>query len=587
MAFLDSYAETTDLENGSVLIEFLLGPGNAWVKNAALALEQRQGEIENQEAVEDLTASGQKFIERGTPECDADEFNEPAWDEGFLDSVHGFLQTAQGMLKKKKQQKPLSAAQATKVEEVRTAVRDILDKVLGHHLPRAVRQALDLTQEALQNDGYVKTSVQPVGDEVSEVQGAVSMSVLEDLLCAPSITIHGLWPEFPNKLVQRYKETSRVMLSILQHVLADTKALRAVDYMAPKNNEPSGAGAVDLVEEWLLQDLGLPKETVSDQWRLHCATPFLKRKAREQEDAFPIIKALVGDCVAGKFAGIERRTVESCLGKLPKKCELKPFLRSFFKAVQEYTLLISGGSLASIAQILTFQATAAHVLETLCLTASGQECGLAADLVKHCGLDQPEVKDWVESLSEKAAEKLAKVISLRESRLSALSDATVKALALVPTTVEKDFRTKMHQHGNTIATHQKEITDLLGELQSVDPTVEGGTASGQPGITATRQPQLAEKAKTLADRCLHYTCTYVAFTLWRGMQAAQDGEASAPQKAKLEQVLASMSNLTELQTQIFPAEIKLMKVAAEVCLFVAPLVLPCLVLPCLALSCIV
>ena len=125
-------------------------------------------------------------------------------------------------------------------------------------------------------------------------------------------------------------------------------------------------------------------------WDDHWLTPFLKWAEEDVAAACGRIKALVDECVAGRFVGIDADTVATALAPLEAENATNKWLVQFFAAVGEHTRMVTQGTLAPGKLVAAAAEKANHVLQIW------PESG---DVVHGpCGLDDPRVKAFVQQI---------------------------------------------------------------------------------------------------------------------------------------------------------------------------------------------
>eukprot|EP00973_Karenia_brevis_P039939 5512997-Karenia_brevis.AAC.1 len=132
-------------------------------------------------------------------------------------------------------------------------------------------------------------------------------------------------------------------------------------------------------------------------------------------------------------------------------------------------------------------------------TASGQGdkelwVALAEARAGVCGL--------LQDIAEKTNNFLSNHMNARVKQVQELADRASQLLGTLHLTDEKEFRSQMKKLGNQVAKRQSDIQCALqGMAEEAD--------SGQKDFAGVR-----EQAQAIADRCMFFTCTYVAMTLW-------------------------------------------------------------------------
>jgi hypothetical protein len=331
-------------------------------------------------------------------------------------------------------------------------------------------------------------------------------------------------------------------LAVLGSALSTTRAWWTVlDQAMELDSDVQTAGNV----KSLFQALGIEGPTVEEKWDRCLFKLFSDKAFGRTEEARTFFASLLDDCVNSKFAGIDKATTNKLVNMLALKSPERKFAEAFLTCVMDYAKFLTGPRKGSL--VGTLHTKASELLQQYeKLTASGQDSEQMQN-ISDLGFNKPEVRQVIDAVLGQVAETKSNEVSAQTKQTKTLLAATVKLVSTIPTDSEDAFRAKMLASGNALAKQHCDLKTLCEAIQKTNPAVqEQGADTEEESTTASDQvaatlPSLYKQARALEDRCMHYTCVYVALTLFR--KPGFDPSQGNAETSKLASVLATIAGL--------------------------------------------
>jgi hypothetical protein len=465
-------------------------------------------------------------------------------DAEYLDKVTPFLREIKSITARKKGGLLVNPAQLKLLNKQRDTVAAILDKAFEAELAFRVSGAMTLSWEAIGNDGYIKHADESLGAKALAI-GAIREDVEASDILESGIWEEGFWPGPSLSLAKKYLTHVPAFLGVLGHALSTTNAWKVLGQVPEAELDVQTAGNV----KSLFQALGIGGPVVEEKWDRCLFKLFSARAGARLKEAQPLFAGLLDDCVNAKFAGIDKATTNKLVSMLALKSPERKFAQAFLTCVMDYAKFLTGKA-GNESLVDTLHTKASDLLQQYeNFTASGQDIEQMQN-ISDLGFNKPEVRQVIDAVLGKVTETKSMAVSTQTKHAKTVVAAMVKLVSTIPTDDEGAFRAKMNTSGKALAKLHCEVKTVCDAIRKTNPaieqeadTAESTTVSDQAEATL---PSLYKQARALEDRCMHYTCVYVALTLFR----KPAGSGNRGEAARLASVLETIARL-ENQIDVF------------------------------------
>ena len=508
VAVLDHVLDDDRTVARNSVFEFLVGSGKKYYDQAAASLADRRVEIETQKELVEIQKESEAIFSK-----------DRMLDVEVLDKFAVFSTTVENVRKRKKgHQKQFTSHQL----DALMACEVKLKEQIGHHAMCAVvsfaERAMKALAQALDRDGYVLAD---------GIESALTSNQLRELLLPEELATHMVWASVCalDPALASTKSHCDTINEVGAAVLSNTKAWTAMDKV---NANDINLKSVAAVKPWLVS-IKLADCVIADCW-MRVWSKCSNLQQNRCSEAVRLLKHVVAELQEGKAV---MSNLNKILEPLASDSAAKSTLLSFFEVSTCYTKLLAAGAKGDPCKVSEMLPELKQKIQ-----ASGNE-----PLPDGFDFQLASLLPFVETMENKSLALAAdhdaanlKQITVAAQAASALADQVPVGADGTEEDV-KAFRVKMKQLGSKIAAKQVALDASLRTI-----------AKGDSEKKYEENPAVASAMAT-NNKCLEYTCVYVALALWSNRQLKHQSAIGKALQGKLKGALDSAQQNTIFMKQ--------------------------------------
>jgi len=354
---------------------------------------------------------------------------------------------------------------------------------------------------------------------------------LREALYVGGLFDHAVWSLIKfrdmKETLKKHLGSGEVFVRVIMFTLRALPALASMDLPVPAQVSDT---ALDALLMWL-QSNGAVTDADVDPFKKRWFEPVVAAKSAAGNSAFNAVKQVVGQCVDGKYGGVDGKTLLALLAKSKASEDLRKHVVDFGEAVAMLAKIAAAGSLAR-ASTLNEAMCALEKLETSWPTASGED-----EEFQKCGFLAEAPRAFVTQARTILETKWSNELAVKERLVSKQTKGCLKSIGKLQVDTESKFRSSMKVSSAALAKEQKALGESVDALEEFLRLPGDKLAGDEAKAAAAACDRTRLEGRKTHERIFLASYFYGALTCFRHPATTKADDEGRAQKTKLLNVL--------------------------------------------------